>query len=312
MSHTLRRGLVGLLTASALALLVAGAAGAAITPVANDPAGATAIANAMAATPGVVTGAVFTAAPPVDSPNGTADSALTEFPTNGSTFGILTTGSVANVDDPGTFTTVNLAGPNVRGNTDFDVSILRIDLNAPLGSNCLTFDFKFLSEEFPFYVGLSVQRRVHRRARHLDLDDGRQHHHRPEQLRVRRARQRRQHQLDRHRRNDAAQGAGTAYDGGGTGPAAHRLRGEGARATPFCCRLPRRSRRAPTRCTSRSSTRATGTWTRPCSSTTSSSASCRTRRSTARRARSRSSSSSTSRRRARRTRSATRTPSPPR
>ena len=153
MSHAFRRGLVGLLTASALALAVAGAAGAAITPVANNAAGATAIANAMAATPGIVTGAVFTAAPPLDSPNGTADSALTQFPTNGSTFGILTTGSVANADDPGTFTTVDLGGPNVRGNTDFDVSILRIDLNAPLGSNCLTFDFKFLSEEFPFYVG---------------------------------------------------------------------------------------------------------------------------------------------------------------
>jgi hypothetical protein len=153
MSHKLRRGLVGLLTASALALIVAGAAGAAITPVANDPGGATAIANAMAATPGVVTGAVFTAAPPNDSPNGTANSALTQFPTNGSTFGILTSGSVANVDDPGLFTNVNLGGGNVRGNTDFDVSILRIDLTAPTGSNCLTFDFKFLSEEFPFYVG---------------------------------------------------------------------------------------------------------------------------------------------------------------
>jgi Bacterial Ig-like domain (group 1) len=153
MPHSLRRGLVGLLTAGAFALVVAGAAGAAITPVANDPGGATAIANAMAATPGIVTGATFTAAPPNDSPNGTADSTLTQFPTNGSTFGILTSGSVANVDDPGLFTTVSLGGGNVRGDTDLDVSILKIDLTAPLGSNCLTFDFKFLSEEFPFYVG---------------------------------------------------------------------------------------------------------------------------------------------------------------
>src|SRR5262245_12807915 len=153
MPHNLRRGLVGLLTAGAFALVVAGAAGAAITPVANDPGGATAIANAMAATPGVVTGATFTAAPPNDSPNGTANSALTQFPTNGSTFGILTSGSVANVDDPGLFTTGHRGGGNVRGDTDLDVSILKIDLTAPLGSNCLTFDFKFLSEEFPFYVG---------------------------------------------------------------------------------------------------------------------------------------------------------------
>ena len=153
MSKDVRRALVVLLGASTFALLTAGAAGAAITPVANDPAGATAIANAMASTPGVVTGALFVAAPPLDSPNGTANSALTQFPTNGSTFGILTSGSVANADDPGLFTSVNLGGGNVRGNTDFDVSILQINLDAPLASNCLTFDFKFLSEEYPFYVG---------------------------------------------------------------------------------------------------------------------------------------------------------------
>ena len=153
MSEDVRRALVVLLGASTFALLTAGAAGAAITPVANDPAGATAIANAMASTPGVVTGALFVAAPPLDSPNGTANSALTQFPTNGSTFGILTSGSVANADDPGLFTSVNLGGGNVRGNTDFDVSILQINLDAPLASNCLTFDFKFLSEEYPFYVG---------------------------------------------------------------------------------------------------------------------------------------------------------------
>jgi hypothetical protein len=147
------RGCLGLLAVAAVALLTAGAANAAITPVPNNPAGALAIANAMAATPGIVSGATFVTAPPIDSPNGTADAPLTQFPTNGSTFGILTSGSVANADDPGTFTSVNLGGGNIRGNTDFDVSILRIDLNAPLGSNCLTFDFKFLSEEWPFYVG---------------------------------------------------------------------------------------------------------------------------------------------------------------
>ena len=42
------------------------------------------------------------------------------------------------------------------GNTDYDVTILRIDLDVPAPANCLTIDFRFLSEEFPEYVGGSV------------------------------------------------------------------------------------------------------------------------------------------------------------
>ena len=41
----------------------------------------------------------------------------------------------------------------MRGNTDRDVTILRIDLTVPAGRNCLSFDFRFLSEEFPEFVG---------------------------------------------------------------------------------------------------------------------------------------------------------------
>ena len=152
-----RRKTLGRVTRSLVAALAlaagAGVALAAITSQPPTPAGATAIADAMAATPGIVLGASFVTAPPAGTPNGTADSPLTQFPTNGTTFGILTSGNVQNVDDPGTFTTVNDGGGPVKGTTDFDVSILRVDLNAPAASNCLTLDFKFLSEEFPFYVG---------------------------------------------------------------------------------------------------------------------------------------------------------------
>ena len=48
---------------------------------------------------------------------------------------------------------VDLGGGNVRGDTDFDVSVLQIDLNVPSSANCLTFDFQFYSEEFPVFVG---------------------------------------------------------------------------------------------------------------------------------------------------------------
>ena len=68
-----------------------------------------------------------------------------------------------------------------------DVSILKTDFTAPAGANCLTFDFKFLSEEYPVFVGSSVNDAF---IAELDtsnwttrLDD-----HRTEQLRVRRHR----------------------------------------------------------------------------------------------------------------------------
>ena len=50
----------------------------------------------------------------------------------------------------------NDGGGNIRGNTDLDVTILRVDLDVPVVANCLTLDFRFLSEEFPEYVGSSV------------------------------------------------------------------------------------------------------------------------------------------------------------
>jgi hypothetical protein len=47
-----------------------------------------------------------------------------------------------------------LGGGHVRGDSDYDVTILRIDLNVPVGANCMVgLDFRFYSEEFPEYVG---------------------------------------------------------------------------------------------------------------------------------------------------------------
>jgi hypothetical protein len=111
------------------------------------------IAQSIAAPSAVVTGASFVAVPPGSFANGVYSSALNEFPIDGATFGILTSGDVASVDQPGTFADTSNGGPSVRGNTDRDVSILKIDLAIPAGANCLSFNFKFLSEEFPIYVG---------------------------------------------------------------------------------------------------------------------------------------------------------------
>ena len=42
--------------------------------------------------------------------------------------------------------------PECAWDTDLDVTILKIDLAVPEGANCLSFDFKFLSDEFPEWV----------------------------------------------------------------------------------------------------------------------------------------------------------------
>lgn len=125
------------------------------TPAGIDP-GVTAldIALAMAVDPSVILDAFFVTEPPVTATaNAVADVHLALFPTHGLTYGILTSGSVTNTDQPGIFTSVDLTGGHVRGDTDYDVTILQVDLDAPDGVNCLSLDFRFLSEEYPIYVG---------------------------------------------------------------------------------------------------------------------------------------------------------------
>lgn len=119
------------------------------------PATALEVAQAMAADPSIVTEASFETIPLIDGENVSAgtSTALSGFPVNGSTFGVLSTGLLASVPHPGTFADASLLGDAVRGDTDRDVTVMRVDLAVPTGANCLSFDFKFLSEEFPNYVG---------------------------------------------------------------------------------------------------------------------------------------------------------------
>lgn len=147
------RPLAGLAVAGlAASSLVATAvpASAVITP--------TTVASTLAAAltgPGAnVTGASFVTLPG-GTPNAVSTSPLAGSPTNGSSFAILTTGDANLADDPNTSTSsgADLGGPNIRGNTDYDVSILKVDLNVQPTANCLSFDFKFLSEEYPEWVG---------------------------------------------------------------------------------------------------------------------------------------------------------------
>jgi hypothetical protein len=79
---------------------------------------------------------------------------LPGFPRGGGTFAILTTGDASLADDPNQNQGdgVNLLGGNVRGNSDFDVSVLRLKLPVSAADTCLSFEFRFLSEEYPELV----------------------------------------------------------------------------------------------------------------------------------------------------------------
>jgi hypothetical protein len=138
------------LAIAAVALMSAVGAGASITPQ-TGAAGALAIAQAMASSANV-TGASFPATTG-GTPAGTSTTVLGGFPSDGSGFGILTTGDVNAVPIPASFANTNNGGGAVRGDTDRDVTVLKTDITVPTGANCLTVDFKFLSEEYPFYVG---------------------------------------------------------------------------------------------------------------------------------------------------------------
>jgi uncharacterized repeat protein (TIGR01451 family) len=113
------------------------------------------IVQSIADNPAIVTGAAFTTIPPRGTPHGIGNSPLAGFPLSGDTFAILTTGNAALADQPNTGpdTSASDGGTSVRGDTDHDVSILRIDLDVPAGANCLSINFRFLSEEYPEFVG---------------------------------------------------------------------------------------------------------------------------------------------------------------
>lgn len=123
-----------------------------------EPAVPGAIAGAVTRQEAFVTGADYVTVPPEGTPNRVSNAPLAGFPTHGTNYGILTTGDATQAGEPNESGSsgANNGGDNVRGDNDFDVSILKVDLAVPAGSSCLSMDFKFLSEEFPEFVGQGV------------------------------------------------------------------------------------------------------------------------------------------------------------
>lgn len=145
-------------TASAVSIAAASlavgvsAASAVIVPTrsAND------LADAMSSQYSLVTGASFVTIPPIGTSSAVSNTPAVGFPRNADTYAVLSTGNTPNLfGSPGLNLSADLTGPNVNGDTDFDVSVLKVDLNVPAGRNCLSLDTRFMSEEFPEFPGVT-------------------------------------------------------------------------------------------------------------------------------------------------------------
>ncbi|HEX6388929.1 MAG TPA: choice-of-anchor L domain-containing protein [Solirubrobacteraceae bacterium] len=136
------------------ALLAAPAADAAVTANRDAAQLAAAMNDSNSVT---ITGASFLTIPPNGNPTAISDAPLGGLPTGGGTFAVMSTGDALKAADPnqGSVASTGAGGVAVRGDTDRDVTILKIGLNVPATANCLTIDVRFFSEEFPEYVGKS-------------------------------------------------------------------------------------------------------------------------------------------------------------
>jgi hypothetical protein len=93
--------------------------------------------------------------PPAASANkqaGVSDGPLAGFPTANSTFGVLTSGDASLADDPNDSGGSGTSNGGQAYGEAFDPLTLKIDINVPQGANCVGFDFRFLSEEYPEFV----------------------------------------------------------------------------------------------------------------------------------------------------------------
>jgi hypothetical protein len=153
MRGSFRSTAVAVLAACGL-LVVAGSAGATVTP-SRD---ANAVAAAIPAAGMSIGAASFLAIPPAGNPTGVSDTPIAPFPADGPTYAVLSTGDAALSDQPdqaGIFASADdgsATAPAGRGDTARDVTVLAIPINVPTGANCLSFDFRFLSEEYPDFL----------------------------------------------------------------------------------------------------------------------------------------------------------------
>jgi pimeloyl-ACP methyl ester carboxylesterase len=135
------------------AMATSGVDGGTVTPVGTGDADAYRIAAA-AVSDGSLSGAAYLTTPPAYGVNGLA-AGLAGFPTSGSDAALLTTGDATLAPTANQFQSSgrNAGGAATRGGTAYDVTVLQLTLDAPVGTTCLSLDFRYLTEEFAEFVG---------------------------------------------------------------------------------------------------------------------------------------------------------------
>lgn len=95
-------------------------------------------------------------------PAAVSEEPLGGFPTSPASFALLSTGDVQITDSPndGEGEGDSLPGDpddngDLHGDTDEDVTVLKMGVIVPAGANCVSLDYRFLSDEFPEFVGSS-------------------------------------------------------------------------------------------------------------------------------------------------------------
>lgn len=123
-----------------------------IMPVTESHAGAQMLARTMMVDSRQLINARFAALPPDSHPNAISTEPLAGFPRRGKAYAILTNGCARLADQH-----KSAGQPGCRDNgLEFrgvrDLTILRLQVRVPSNKNCLSFRFRFLSQEYPTYV----------------------------------------------------------------------------------------------------------------------------------------------------------------
>jgi Bacterial Ig-like domain len=144
----MRRALLLITTAAALAAPAAASAAVTATRTAGDV--ATALSAPAANT--AAAGSSFAPIAPIGNPAAISNGVLGGFPTNGSSFAVLSSGDATKADP------ANPAGESDNGGTPdpagtrpsvYDLTTLKLDLRVPAAANCAVFSFRFLTDESP-------------------------------------------------------------------------------------------------------------------------------------------------------------------
>jgi hypothetical protein len=156
----MKRGLGGCAAAGAVAAALGVAAAPAAAKISALPSvdsqfrkGATRLAKAIARHPRQVRRGRFSIIPPGGRPAAISTTPLTGFPLAGPSYAILSSGDARDASHKNREQDLSHGngGPFVRGARD--VVIFRIDLRVPSRARCLSLRFRFLTEEYPEFVG---------------------------------------------------------------------------------------------------------------------------------------------------------------